>query len=131
VTGGAGDPKNVVGNPSNYWSISSSATPAEKKVAEDYIKSNLLNDQYSADLLKAALIPPVTGIDSKLKSTPDPTFYSKIYNLAAKAPHFQLSWDQALSPAQADALLTNLQQVFLKQITPQQFSDAMNKTAGK
>jgi raffinose/stachyose/melibiose transport system substrate-binding protein len=32
-----------------------------------------------------------------------------------------------LSPSQADALLTNLDRLFLKQITPQQFSANMNK----
>jgi raffinose/stachyose/melibiose transport system substrate-binding protein len=50
--------------------------------------------------------------------------------MAQNAPHFQLSWDQALAPAPAQALLTNLSQLFLKQITPQQFSANMNKTIG-
>jgi raffinose/stachyose/melibiose transport system substrate-binding protein len=44
------------------------------------------------------------------------------------APNFQLSWDQALDPKPAAELLTNLDRLFLKQITPQQFSDNMNKT---
>ena len=44
------------------------------------------------------------------------------------APHFQLSWDQALPPQQATELLTNLSQVFLGQITPDQFVTAMNAT---
>ena len=34
----------------------------------------------------------------------------------------------ALPADQGQALLNNLEQVFLKQITPQQFADAMNKT---
>ena len=42
-----------------------------------------------------------------------------------------MSWDQALPPAQATALLSNLDQLFNKQITPQQFSDNMNKTIGQ
>ncbi|GCE23645.1 hypothetical protein KDK_74450 [Dictyobacter kobayashii] len=48
--------------------------------------------------------------------------------MVQKSPHFQLSWDQALLPQPAQVLLTNLDQLFLKQITPQQFSDNMNKT---
>ena len=44
------------------------------------------------------------------------------------APHFQLSWDQALPAAQSQALLDNLSQLFLGQIDPQQFSDAMDAT---
>ncbi len=128
VKGGKGDPLDVVGNPSNYWSVSSKATPGEKKTAEEYIKEDLLDSSYVSDLLKSANVPPVQGIQDKLEATSDPEYYGKIYSLASKAPSFQLSWDQALSPEQADVLLTSLQQVFLKQITPQQFSDAMNKT---
>ena len=41
------------------------------------------------------------------------------------APSFQLSWDQALPADQAQALLSNLSQVFLKQESPQEFADAM------
>ncbi|WP_284254937.1 extracellular solute-binding protein [Pseudolysinimonas kribbensis] len=128
VAGGKGDPKDVVGNPSNYWSVSASATKAQKKTAEEYIAKNLLNDSYVTDLLGTANVPPVRGIEPQLKKTSDPEFYNRIYKLADLAPSFQLSWDQALRPDQADALLTNLQQIFLKQITPKQFSAAMNKT---
>jgi raffinose/stachyose/melibiose transport system substrate-binding protein len=42
-----------------------------------------------------------------------------------------MSWDQALSPAQGDAMLSNLDQIFLKKITPQQFADTMNATIEK
>jgi raffinose/stachyose/melibiose transport system substrate-binding protein len=128
VTGGKGDPANVVGNPSNYWSISAAATPEEKQIARQYIKDNLLNPQYAADLLAVGNVPPAAGIDDEIKSSSDPAYFQAVYDIAAKAPHFQLSLDQALSPGQGDALLTNLQQIFLGQITPQQFSDAMNAT---
>ncbi|WP_433558462.1 extracellular solute-binding protein [Pseudonocardia xinjiangensis] len=130
VEGGKGDPADVVGNPSNYWSISAKATPQEKQVARDYIKSNLLNDQYAADLLAVGNVPPVAGIDDKLAASTDPAYFRAVYDATAKAPNFQLSLDQALTPAQGDALLTNLQQVFLGQITPEQFSTAMNATIG-
>ena len=45
-----------------------------------------------------------------------------------QAPNFQQSWDQALSPAQAEALLNNIDQLFLLKITPEQFATAMNAT---
>ena len=51
--------------------------------------------------------------------------------MAKNAPDFTLSWDQALSPAQGDAMLTNLDQLFLKKITPEQFASTMNATIGK
>ncbi|MEV4620679.1 extracellular solute-binding protein [Asanoa sp. NPDC049573] len=130
VTDGKGDPKDVVGNPSNYWSISAKATAAEKKVALDYLKDGLATDAYSDGLLKVGLVPPAGGIEGKLAASADSAYLDVIYQSAQQAPSFQLSWDQALSPTQGDAVLTNLQQVFLKQITPEQFSANMNKTLG-
>lgn len=130
VTGGKGDVKNVVGNPSNYWSVSAKASQQQKKIAEDYLRSGLTTDAYSDALLKIGLVPPTQGVQAKLASAPDAPYLTTIYDSAQQAPSFQLSWDQALSPAQGDALLTNLQQVFLKQITPAQFSANMNKTLG-
>jgi len=44
------------------------------------------------------------------------------------APHFQLSWDQALPSDQAQPLLDNLSRIFLGEITPEQFAEAMNAT---
>jgi raffinose/stachyose/melibiose transport system substrate-binding protein len=128
VTGGTGDPTDVVGNPSNFWSISAAATPEQKQIAHQYIKDALLNEQYAADLLSVGNVPPVAGIEDEIASSSDPGYFRTVYDLAANASHFQLSLDQALSPGQGDALLTNLQQIFLGQITPQQFSDAMNAT---
>jgi raffinose/stachyose/melibiose transport system substrate-binding protein len=51
--------------------------------------------------------------------------------MTAQAPNFQQSWDQALSPAQAETLLNNIDQLFLLKITPEQFATAMNATIGK
>ena len=53
------------------------------------------------------------------------------FDMVKNAPSFQQSWDQALSPAQAEALLNNIDQLFLKSITPQQFAENMNATLGK
>jgi raffinose/stachyose/melibiose transport system substrate-binding protein len=130
VAGGKGDPADIVGNPANFWSVSATATDAQKKTALKYLKEGVLNDAYVDELLKGGAVPPVSGIESKVAALPDGPYLSTLYKLAKDAPSFQLSWDQALSPGQADALLTNLSQVFLKKMTPQQFSDAMNKTVG-
>jgi len=70
----------------------------------------------------------VQGIESQLAGAPNSEWLQFNYGLVKNAPHFQLSWDQALLPQPAQALLTNLDQLFLKQIAPQQFSDNMNKT---
>ncbi|PZG13444.1 sugar ABC transporter substrate-binding protein [Nonomuraea aridisoli] len=130
VEGGKGDPADVVGNPTNFWSISSAATPAQKQAAREYIKSDLLNQKYAADLLAVGNVPPVTGVEDSIAKSEDPAYFSMIYELAAKAPNFQLSLDQALAPEQGDKLLTALQQIFLGEITPEQFATTMNATIG-
>jgi len=131
VTGGKGDPKDVTGNPSNYWSISASATPGQVATAKQYIKEQLLTPQYAADLLSVGNVPPAAGIDAQLAASSNADYYTLLYNMVKDAPNFQLSLDQYLSPAVGTALLTNLQQIFLMQSTPQQFVDAMNATIGQ
>jgi raffinose/stachyose/melibiose transport system substrate-binding protein len=131
VTGGKGDPADVAGNPANFWSISSKASPAQKKAALAYLTDGVMNDTYVDSLLKGGAAPPVAGVEAKLAATDAPDWLSTVYKLAKNAPHYQLSWDQALSPTQADALLTNLDRLFLSQINPEQFSTNMNATLGK
>ncbi|MBT1003357.1 extracellular solute-binding protein [Paenarthrobacter sp. DKR-5] len=131
VSGGKGDPADVVGNPSNFWSISSKATDKQKKAALDYVKSGMFTDQNTQDLIDSGAVPVVTGIESKLAASPDKDFLTYVYGMAKNAPSFTLSWDQALSPAQGDAMLANLDQIFLKKITPEQFVSTMNATIGK
>lgn len=131
VEGGKGDPANVVGNPSNFWSISAKATDEQKKAALDYVKDGMFTDADTDALIASGAVPVINGIDSKLEASPDKDFLSFVYGLAKKAPSFTLSWDQALSPAQGDAMLSNLDQIFLKKITPEQFVSTMNATIGK
>jgi raffinose/stachyose/melibiose transport system substrate-binding protein len=131
VSGGKGDPANVVGNPSNFWSISAKATDEQKKAALNYVKEGMFTDADTDALIASGAVPVVNGIDSKLEASPDKDFLTFVYGLAKKAPSFTLSWDQALSPAQGDAMLSNLDQIFLKKITPEQFISTMNATIGK
>ncbi len=131
VSGGKGDPANVVGNPSNFWSISSKATDSQKKAALDYVKSGMFTDADTQALIDSGAVPVTTGIESKLAASPDKDFLSYVYGMAKNAPSFTLSWDQALSPAQGDAMLANLDQIFLKKISPDQFVSTMNATIGK
>jgi raffinose/stachyose/melibiose transport system substrate-binding protein len=131
VEGGKGDPANVVGNPSNFWSISAKATDEQKKAALNYVKHGMFTDADTDALIASGAVPVVNGIDSKLEASPDKDFLTFVYGLAKRAPSFTLSWDQALSPAQGDAMLSNLDQIFLKKITPEQFVATMNATIGK
>jgi len=128
VHGGKGDPKNVVGNASNYWSISSDATKPQQDAAAAFLKDGNMTDAYIDDLLAGGGVPPVLGIEDKISAAKNPKFLLDVYNMSKDAPAFTLSWDQAIAPAAADALLTNLDKIFLGQTTPKEFADAMNAT---
>lgn len=125
VPGGKGDPANIVGNPANFYSVSQKST--HKDAAVDYLR-NGMDDTYIDALIGVGQVPPVTGIDEKFADADNGEWLNYVYDTTESAPSFQMSWDQALPPDQAEALLTNLDQLFLKKITPQQFSDNMNKT---
>lgn len=128
VEGGAGDPANIVGNPSNYWSVSADATPEAQATAIEYLNDIVFDEEYTAFLLDGGGVPPVLGLEDRIAQADDAEFLSLAYGMVRDAPHFQLSWDQALPSDQAQELLTNLEQIFMLRITPQQFVEAMNGT---
>ncbi|TLM81258.1 extracellular solute-binding protein [Pseudarthrobacter sp. NamE2] len=131
VPGGKGDPKNGVGNPAQYMSISSKATEQEKESAKKFFKDGILTETVIDTYISSGSVPIVNGIEDKLNTSEDKDFLNFVYDLAKNAPNFQQSWDQALSPTAAEALLNNIDQLFLKSITPQQFAENMNATLGK
>ncbi|MHB1063320.1 MAG: extracellular solute-binding protein [Georgenia sp.] len=128
VEGGKGDPANIVGNPSNFWSVSADAPAAAQATATEFLNTMVFSDSAVDELLSIGGVPPVAGLEGKIAKADNADFMSFAYGMLRDAPHFQLSWDQALPPAQAQALLDNLSQVFLGQITPKQFGETMNAT---
>ncbi|EID56040.1 ABC transporter substrate-binding protein [Saccharomonospora xinjiangensis] len=128
VEGGKGDSANIVGNPANYWAVSAEASEKERAAAAAYLTEGLMNDDYVTTLLENGSVPPLRGVESKLSTTDESDYLSFVYGLAENAPNFELSWDQALSPKQADALLTNLEQLFTGALSPEQFCSAMDAT---
>lgn len=127
---GAGDPKSIVGNPSNFLSLN--ASTKQRPAALDYLKNYVLDDAQVDSYLAAGSVPPVNGLEQKLaatKSSADRQWLQFVYGLVQKAPNFQLSWDQALPSDQADPLLTNVDKSFLGQIEPEQFGRNMSKAA--
>jgi raffinose/stachyose/melibiose transport system substrate-binding protein len=131
IAGGKGDPKNGVGNPAAYMSISSKASDKEKESAKKFFKDGILTETVIDAYINSGSVPIVNGIEDKLNTSEDKEFLNFVYDMAKNAPNFQQSWDQALSPTAAEALLNNIDQLFLKSITPQQFAENMNGTLGK
>ncbi|XVU27964.1 extracellular solute-binding protein [Actinoplanes sp. CA-054009] len=117
--GGAGDPKAVVGNPSNYYSIN--AASRNKAAATDFLAQSLTSEAYINGLIDAGQVPAVKGIEATLKSKPNAEFTTFTYGLVSGAPSFTQSWDQALSPSVSERLLTNLQKLFLDKLSPNDF----------
>jgi raffinose/stachyose/melibiose transport system substrate-binding protein len=128
IEGGKGNVANLYGNPCNFYSISKTAKSPQSCIT--YLKNAVLGDEEVKQFIAIGDIPPVTGIEAQLASAPNSEWLQANYQMVLTSPHFQLSWDQALLPNPAQTLLTNLDQLFLKQITPKQFSDNMNKTIG-
>ncbi|MFD3582689.1 extracellular solute-binding protein [Streptomyces sp. NPDC058683] len=128
LSGGAGDPKSIVGNPSNFLSLNSSTK--NRSAALTYLKDYVLDGSQVDAYLAAGSVPPVKGLESKLaavKSSSDKQWLTFVYDLVQNAPGFQLSWDQALPSDQADPLLTNTDKSFLRQISPAEFGTNMSK----
>lgn len=128
LEGGEGDPANIVGNPANFWSVSAAASEDEQEIALDYINETVYNEEQVSDMIEGGSLPPVEGLEDQIAESPDAEYLEFAYDMVQDAPHFQLSWDQALPPEQAQELLTNLSQIFLMEITPQEFVDNMNAT---
>jgi xylobiose transport system substrate-binding protein len=125
LTDGAGNPKDIVGNPSNYFSVR--AGGRNTQAATTFLIKTLKSDAYVTSLVSSGQVPAIKGVNAKFAGSPNANFLNFTYDMANKAPAFTQSWDQALSPSVATELLTNLQKLFLSDITPQQFVDAMEK----
>ena len=125
-----GKAANTVGNPAGYQSISSKASESEKEAAKKYFKDGLLTDTEIDAYIETGSVPIVKDIEDKLAQSDDSEFLTFQYELTKNAPNFQQSWDQALSPTAAEALLSNIDQLFLLSITPEEFADNMNATLG-
>ncbi|MCI9889546.1 extracellular solute-binding protein [Micrococcales bacterium 31B] len=128
VEGGKGDPSNVAGNPAGYLSISADAPQAAQDIALQFLKDGASSAAVVDALIAAGNVPIVNGAEAKFDQAADKEFLLDVYTMAKDAKNFQQSWDQALNPTASAALLTAIDKVFLLQLTPQGFADAMNPT---
>lgn len=122
VDGGKGDPKAIVGNPTNYFSISKSSGNVGGAV--EFLKQ-MSSDSYVDALVKGGDVPAVADIEDRLETSTIPEFAKFTYGLVRDAPSFQLSWDQAIENKLAQPMLDAIAKVFLKQLDAAGFVDAM------
>lgn len=126
VPGGKGNPNDVCGNPSDFYSIPSYDSPAKMKGAIQFLKDNNLDSKNVADLLQIGYVPAVKGIENQLKKQKDAAYETFYYNLAKNAPYFQQSWDTALPTAEGNELDTDLGKFMVGQMSVAQFEADMN-----
>jgi xylobiose transport system substrate-binding protein len=122
LPGGKGDPASVVGNPTNYWSISSRSE--HRDAAVEFVKL-AASRGYAEDLVANGDVPTRSDAADLIAKSPNPEYARYQYDLVRNAPSFTLSWDQALPARVATPMLTEIQKLFNGQSTPQQFVDAM------
>lgn len=127
VEGGKGDPSAIVGNQSNFWSVSATASEAQQASAKKYL-DNLFSDDYVKKMVEGGDIPVTKDAEKFIEGTDQAEFVDFGYNLVLNSSNFQLSWDMELPSDTAQVLLDNIQQLFSLSITPQQFIDTMNAT---
>ena len=65
------------------------------------------------------------GVREQLQETDNAEYSTFIYDQTVEAANFQLSWDQDLKADVATKMLTELQNFFLGEQTPQGFVDAL------
>jgi raffinose/stachyose/melibiose transport system substrate-binding protein len=129
VEGGKGDPSNTVGNPAQYYSISSKASDAEKATAKKFFSTTVLDDAEIKAWADSGSVPIVKGSNAQFTGA-DAPWLNFIYDTASNAKSFAQSWDQALPATAAETLLDNIAKLFQLSITPQQWVDNMNKVIG-
>ncbi len=122
VSGGKGDPADVVGNTNNFYSVLKK-TKHPKEAAE------FLKLMYSDEFVKAQLaignLPTTTNTEQYLDTSASPEYSKYQYNLVKAAPSFQLSWDQAYPPAATTPIHTAVQQFFNGKLDVDGFIKAM------
>ncbi|MBT2225045.1 ABC transporter substrate-binding protein [Nonomuraea sp. NEAU-A123] len=122
VEGGKGDPGNVVGNPTNYISVT---TAAPAQTAKEFLKTTY-SDSYVQGLVEKGEVPVTVNAGKMLAKAADPAYATFQYDLVQKAPSFTQSWDQALGLTLGTPLVTEIQKLFNGQSTPEQFVTAVS-----
>ncbi|MFB7495843.1 ABC transporter substrate-binding protein [Streptomyces sp. NPDC056161] len=122
IEGGAGDIRNVVGNPTNYWSVN--ARTSDRDAAIAFLRG-CASQTYAKDLVANGDIPTTSNAEKLLGASPNPEFATFQYRMVQQAPAFTLSWDQAVDPGVSTPLLTEINKLFVGKSSPAQFVAAL------
>lgn len=127
VESGKGGINGVVGNLTNYWSISTGAPKEAQETAKKYLRT-VLEDEYLQKMVEGGDIPNTVNSDAFIEGSPQKEFTSFGYDIVKNSTSYQLSWDQDLPSATSQVLLDQIQMLFNLSVTPDQFIETMNAT---
>jgi xylobiose transport system substrate-binding protein len=122
IPGGAGDPTSVVGNPSNYISMT---TAAPQETGIGYLKT-LSSDEYVQSLVDIGEVPVTANAEEFLADAPNPDYAQFQFDMVKNASSFTQSWDQALGFKIATPMLAELQNLFNGKSSPEDFVAAVS-----
>jgi xylobiose transport system substrate-binding protein len=137
VEDGSGDPRGVVGNTSNYWSVNASLAEEAEEGEDERIRAAVeflklcATPEYAQALVDNGDVPTTTGSQDLLDSHAEPEYARFQYDMVAQAPSFQLSWDQALPSRQSTPMLSAIQELFDGELSADEFIDEMMRSGGQ
>ncbi|MEU2348545.1 extracellular solute-binding protein [Modestobacter sp. NPDC049651] len=123
IDGGKGDPSNLVGNVSNFYSVTKDSK--SKDAALDYVAKTVNDPTYVSDLIKAGDVMPLKNARDQIAKTDNADYGVAIFDMTSNAKNFQLSWDQDLKSDEATKMLTELSNLFNGKQTPEGFVKAL------
>ncbi|RJU01142.1 extracellular solute-binding protein [Arthrobacter frigidicola] len=122
IEGGEGDPHNLAGNTNNFYSVHKETRYPEE--AAEFLKL-MYSDEFVQEQVAIGNLPTTTNTEKFLDKAADPEYAKYQFDLVQKAPHFQLSWDQAYPPEATVTIHTAVSQFFSGDIDEDGFIKAM------
>ncbi|MGP3969275.1 extracellular solute-binding protein [Streptomyces sp. 6N223] len=125
---GEGDPRGVVGNTSNYWSLNARLGEEGEEdrlaAAVEFLKLCATPD-YAQALIDNGDVPATNNAEQLLDSHREPEYAHFQYDMVTQAPSFQLSWDQAVPASESETMINAIEKLFGGQLGPDEFIDEM------
>lgn len=122
IDGGQGDPSDVVGNPSQFLSVSADAN--NKDVIYDFL-ATLSDQEHVQARIDSGLLPATVDAVEYIDSSPSPEFSQFQLELVENAASFQLSWDQAVGSGIGISMVAEMQSFFNGASSVEEFAAAM------
>ncbi|MGP4112746.1 ABC transporter substrate-binding protein [Streptomyces sp. 4N509B] len=130
VEGGEGSPENLVGSPSNYWSVNAALQEEGEEdrlaAAIEFLKLGA-TQEYSQALIDNGDVPTTNDSEALIGSHENPEYARFQYDMVRAAPSFQLSWDQALPVDQSEPMMSAIRDLFDGRMSPDEFVEAMSR----